>query len=238
MIRARGSPGGADARAYSLPVARAHGQRPGRGIEWARLALLALFAWPILAALAQPAGRAEAPPGVEVATPEGPPPGRPPPPAPEQLPPIEEDGAAEPPAPVAPPAAVEPPAGRWVYTVQYGWAWLPYSDAYTYVPAGGQGQPHEFVFLAAGGSGWTWVAAPWIWGLGPWPTLGDRPASFGWYRHGWWRDPDRWRGRLEARRDGPPRPAEQGTGAGAEAGERGSPGRPARPPGGRVMHPR
>jgi hypothetical protein len=37
------------------------------------------------------------------------------------------------------------PAGQWVYTQQYGWVWMPYGDAYSYVPPDGQGQPYEYV---------------------------------------------------------------------------------------------
>jgi hypothetical protein len=110
-----------------------------------------------------------------------------------------EQTSPEPPdQPVAPPAqgqatAASPDAnGQWVHTQQYGWIWMPYGDAYTYAPPGGEGQPYEYVYYPADG-GWTWVVAPWIWGFGPWPYFGVfGPAHFAWYGHGWWRTPSRW----------------------------------------------
>lgn len=113
------------------------------------------------------------------------------------------DGGAPawtPPAPPeAPPAAPQAqaqqapvPPGQWVYTAQYGWIWMPWSDAYTQVPADGWGQPYAYVYAPAY-STWTWVAAPWVWGFGPWPVFGAwGPARFAWYGHGWWRYPSRW----------------------------------------------
>ena len=84
------------------------------------------------------------------------------------------------------------PPGQWVYTQQYGWIWMPYADAYAYVPPDGYGSPYAYVYYATGGS-WTWIAAPWIWGVGPWPFFGAfGPARFAWYGHGWWRHPSRW----------------------------------------------
>jgi hypothetical protein len=82
------------------------------------------------------------------------------------------------------------PAGQWVYTEQYGWIWMPYGDAYSYVPPDA-GEPYEYVYYPA--YGWTWVVAPWIWGYGPWPYFGIYgAASFGWYGLGYWRTPWRW----------------------------------------------
>jgi hypothetical protein len=112
------------------------------------------------------------------------------------------DGAAPAYAPPAPPAEPQPapqaqpqqaaPPGQWVYTAQYGWIWMPYADAYTSVPASGSGEPYAYVYYPAYAT-WTWVAAPWIWGFGPWPVFGVwGPARFGWYGHGWWRSPARW----------------------------------------------
>jgi hypothetical protein len=100
-----------------------------------------------------------------------------------------------PPAPAETPApqpqAATPP-GQWVYTQQYGWLWMPYADAYTQVPVNGYGEPYAYVYYPAY-STWTWVAAPWVWGYGPWPVFGVwGPARFGWYGHGWWRSPARW----------------------------------------------
>jgi hypothetical protein len=101
---------------------------------------------------------------------------------------------AKPPAPPAKARAADAqPAqsGHWVYTQQYGWVWMPYGDAYSYVPPDGVGEPYEYVYYPT--YGWTWVVAPWIWGFGPWPYFGVfGPAHFGWYAHGWWRSPWRW----------------------------------------------
>lgn len=106
--------------------------------------------------------------------------------------------AETPPAPPAnppPPAQEQPapqtPAGQWVYTQQYGWVWMPYGDAYSYVPPEGIGAPYEYVYYPV--YGWTWVVAPWVWGFGPWPYFAIGPTYFGWYHHGWWRTPWRWR---------------------------------------------
>ncbi|HTP25841.1 MAG TPA: hypothetical protein VMK12_09305 [Anaeromyxobacteraceae bacterium] len=85
----------------------------------------------------------------------------------------------------------DPSAGQWVYTQQYGWIWIPYSDSYSYVPPGGEGEPYEYVFEPD--LGWCWLAAPWVWGYGPWPYFGPYgPGHFGWYGHGWWRTPGLW----------------------------------------------
>ncbi|HEX9401946.1 MAG TPA: hypothetical protein VF912_17685 [Anaeromyxobacter sp.] len=123
---------------------------------------------------------------------------------PEQvLPPAEEPAPQQ--APPAPPSAIPPappraqapapqqapvPPGQWVYTAQYGWIWMPYSDAYTYAPPNGYGEPYMYVYYPV--YGWTWLAAPWVWGWGPWPAFGLRgPAFFAWYGWGGWRQP--WR---------------------------------------------
>ena len=108
-------------------------------------------------------------------------------PAPEGTPPAP---PAQPPAPPAQaqPAAAETPSGQWVYTDQYGWVWIPYGDVYTYVPQSGDGEPYEYVYYPY--YGWCWVAAPWIWGVGPWPYFGAYGAvHFGWYGYGYWRTP-------------------------------------------------
>ncbi len=98
-----------------------------------------------------------------------------PPPAPSKLPP--------------PPSSV--PEGQWVYTAQYGWIWMPYADAFTYVPPSGYGAPYMYVYYPS--YGWSWVVAPWVWGFGPWPYFGFYGAArFGWYGHGWWRYPGQW----------------------------------------------
>jgi hypothetical protein len=79
-----------------------------------------------------------------------------------------------------PPVAVAPaPAGgQWVYTSQYGWVWMPYGSAYTYVPAGAY--PDMYVYYPS--YGWRWVVAPWVWGIGPRPYFG----LYGWARYGWY----------------------------------------------------
>jgi hypothetical protein len=85
----------------------------------------------------------------------------------------------------------ETPSGQWVQTEQYGWVWMPYSDAYTRVPSDGYGEPYMYVY--GPDLGWSWLVAPWVWGLGPWPVFGFYgSAHFGWYAHGWWRTPERW----------------------------------------------
>ena len=70
---------------------------------------------------------------------------QPPAPAPKETPPPPATQAPPPPhaQPIEPPAAENaprspapapaPPAGQWVYTRQYGWLWMPYEQAYTYV---------------------------------------------------------------------------------------------------------
>jgi hypothetical protein len=101
---------------------------------------------------------------------------------------------AQPPAPsaqAAPSAPGTAPSGQWVYTEQYGWIWMPYGDAYSYVPPGGAGEPYEYVYYPS--YGWTWVVAPWIWGFGAWPYFGVYGAvHFGWYGSGYWRTPWLW----------------------------------------------
>ncbi|HEY6098872.1 MAG TPA: hypothetical protein VIW03_05555 [Anaeromyxobacter sp.] len=114
----------------------------------------------------------------------------PPTPPPSELPPAL--SSESPPSPPAQAEQASPPPGQWVYTQQYGWIWMPYSDRYTYAPPGGYGEPHVYVYYPA--YGWTWLAAPWVWGVGPWPFFGVMgPARFAWYVHGWWRYPARWR---------------------------------------------
>ncbi len=102
-------------------------------------------------------------------------------------------------APPGPPPAGAPPPppgsglpdGQWVYTQQYGWIWMTTGDQYTYVPPDGTGEPLEYVYY--GPAGWTWIAAPWVWGYGPRPYWGrTRPDRFAWYRRGYWRSPQRW----------------------------------------------
>ncbi len=82
------------------------------------------------------------------------------------------------------------PPGQWVYTAQYGWVWMPYASAYTYVPPDGYGEPYMYVYHPY--YGWNWLGAPWVWGWGPWPVFGVAgPGFYAWYGWGGWRDP--WR---------------------------------------------
>ncbi len=117
-------------------------------------------------------------------------------PAPAPSQPEAQRAAPSPPPATAAPAPAQPAApseaGQWVYTRQHGWIWMAYRDAYTYVPPSGRGRPYAYVYRSD--RGWSWVAAPWVWGIGPWPDFGARgPWRFGWYRAGHWRTPWRWR---------------------------------------------
>jgi hypothetical protein len=110
---------------------------------------------------------------------------QPPGPAPsDMIPPAPEN-----PAPPANQASAvtqqETASGQWVYTNQYGWVWMPYGDAYTYVPPTGQA-PDMYVYYPS--VGWSWVVAPWIWGWGPMPYYGlYGTGGFGWYGVGYGR---------------------------------------------------
>ena len=75
-------------------------------------------------------------------------------------------------------AAPAPANGQWVYTSQYGWVWMPYGAAYTYLPAGAY--PDMYVYFPV--YGWRWVVAPWVWGVGPRPYFG----VYGWTRYAWY----------------------------------------------------
>jgi len=87
---------------------------------------------------------------------------------------------------VSAPAEPAPPAaGQWIYTSQYGWLWLPYSQQYTYVSADG-GVAYEYAYYPDGG--WRWIYAPWVLGWGPspyWGRLG--PRHYVWYSRPWFR---------------------------------------------------
>jgi hypothetical protein len=151
------------------------------GADVATLAVTLLF----VPGVARP--QANFPPGAESSEP-----------APEEASPPFAQAETPPPPTEAPAPPTQPqaatqsaPAGQWVYTQQYGWLWMPYSDAFTSVPANGYGEPYQYVYSSA--AGWTWVVAPWVWGIGPWPYFGVYgPSHFGWYGHGWWRSPGRW----------------------------------------------
>ncbi|HET6336641.1 MAG TPA: hypothetical protein VFG30_25635, partial [Polyangiales bacterium] len=56
-----------------------------------------------------------------------------PPPPDEDAPRIDTPGTQL----TASPPQAPPVDGQWVYTSQYGWVWMPYSQSYTYVPDDG-----------------------------------------------------------------------------------------------------
>ena len=97
--------------------------------------------------------------------------------------------AAPAPAPVvtAPVVTARPvPEGQWVMTGQYGWVYMPYAQAYTYVPPAGS--PSMYVFYPA--FGWRWVTAPWVVGVGPVPSWGPHGyVRFAWYARPWFARP-------------------------------------------------
>jgi hypothetical protein len=138
-----------------------------------------------LALLPGPARAEDPAPQPTAAAPEQAPP---PPPPPEELPTPPPEVSA-PPESAAPssepeqqPAAAPAVDGQWVYTNQYGWVWMPYSQAYTYVP--NEGYPAMYLYGPT--LGWRWVAAPWVLGWGPAPYWGaSGRAHFGWYAHPW-----------------------------------------------------
>jgi hypothetical protein len=112
------------------------------------------------------------------ATPQGQAPGKIPPPPPQNLP-------APPGADEQLPADQPADSGQWVYTDQDGWVWMPYGDDYVYTPEGDSGQPYAYVYGPA--LGWCWIAAPWVWGLGPVPYFGPRGGGrFHWYHSVGW----------------------------------------------------
>ncbi|HEX4473862.1 MAG TPA: hypothetical protein VH142_02225 [Polyangiaceae bacterium] len=157
----------------------------------------------------------EAPPpntaGPEFAPPPLPPTGAPSSEPPSAAPPVPGEPPAPPstaPAPPPPAAAATPPApppvaaapvdsrpvvtpadpsatGQWVYTTGYGWVWMPYDRAYTYVtPA--EDDAYTYAYYPA--YGWEWMRTPWIVGIGPEPYWGRvGPARFAWYVHPWFR---------------------------------------------------
>jgi hypothetical protein len=99
--------------------------------------------------------------------------------------PAEAPPSESPPPPVdemQAPAQQAAPQGQWVYTEQYGWVWMPYGSAYTYLPPDG-GTPNMYLYYPS--VGWCWVVAPWVWGFGPMPFFGSLGTwHFGWYGHG------------------------------------------------------
>jgi hypothetical protein len=95
-----------------------------------------------------------------------------------------------PPAPVAQADAPPPetqwsyayPTGRWVYTVDHGWIWVPSGATTTVI------DEVPYVYLYTPASGWTWYVSPW--GLGPyhygtWVVRPWRPVAWpgAWVAH-------------------------------------------------------
>ncbi len=83
--------------------------------------------------------------------------------------------------PVPRPAPTQPGAsGQWVFTQQHGWLWMPYGEQYVYP---NESYPMEYVYAPR--YGWTWLAAPWVWGWGPrvYFSIGG-PVHYGWYHRG------------------------------------------------------
>ncbi|MBI5610258.1 MAG: hypothetical protein HY902_15380 [Deltaproteobacteria bacterium] len=79
------------------------------------------------------------------------------------------------------------PEGQWVYTAQYGWLWMPYAQAYTYVmPDAALAYMYVFYPLF----GWRWVVAPWVLGFGRAPHWGVHgPGRFWHHGQPWVRAP-------------------------------------------------
>ncbi len=84
-----------------------------------------------------------------------------------------------PPAPVRAPAPARD--GQWVYTSQYGWLFMPYGSQYTSEGSTRDVYPKAYVYKPS--QGWTWLAAPWVWGWGAYPYFGPAgPRNYAWYR--------------------------------------------------------
>jgi len=105
-------------------------------------------------------------------------------------PPTSAPSSPLPAVPPAPPSGTTEPAkqqpaeqGQWVHTEQYGWVWMPYSEAYTHLSDDGN-PPSMYVYYPAI-SDWAWVGAPWLWGWGPEPYFGIYGTGYyGWYGYG------------------------------------------------------
>lgn len=136
------------------------------------LSALALLA-SSLPAMAQEG--APAPPPPMAAAPE--PPAETPPP-PSDAPVYDPNATPE----AAPPPAEwtrDYPGGRWVYTIDYGWIWIPTQAQSVTVET----VPYAYLYTPT--YGWTWYVSPWGFGaytFGPWVRHVWRPA--GWH-HGW-----------------------------------------------------
>lgn len=92
--------------------------------------------------------------------------------------------------------AADEDQGQWVYTQQYGWIWMPYSDDYIYTPDESTGgSPYAYVYYPT--YGWTWLEAPWVWGLGADPFF-----SHSGFHHRFFREQERENFRGERFRGG------------------------------------
>ena len=111
-----------------------------------------------------------------VQPPDAPPTVQPPPPS--YTPPPPEVATNPPP----PPPPSDRPQGEWVYTRQYGWVWAPYDRSYTVVNDS-TWLAYEYVWRPR--FGWRWLAAPWVFGIGPRPYFVHGPLLFHWYAHPW-----------------------------------------------------
>jgi len=126
---------------------------------------------------------AQTPPPDQAQPPTAAPTGAPPPPPPAPPPP--NAGQVQEVTPDAEPVGPQQSgAGQWVYTGQYGWVWMPYDAADTYVPTGGS-PPEMYVYYPS--VGWCWVVAPWVWGLGPRPYFVFGTAHYIWWGRGFGR---------------------------------------------------
>jgi hypothetical protein len=150
----------------------------------------ALLLTPLLALAADP-------PPTQATPPMPPPSSVPPLPGTPPAPPPEQEAAA--PAPGVAVTTQSSGQGQWVFTDQYGWIWMPYGQSFTYLPTTGA-VPQMYVYYPA--VGWSWVVAPWVWGLGRQPYFGViGPAHYVWWGRGlghWYGfrgDYARWAGR-------------------------------------------
>ena len=109
-------------------------------------------------------------------------PGGPLPPLPSQAPQyVPAPGTAEAPPPESQ-WVYASPGGRWVYTTEYGWIWVPDGAGTSEM----EGVPYAYLYTPA--HGWTWYVSPWgvgafhygVWVRHPWHPVGWRG---GWVAH-------------------------------------------------------
>ncbi len=82
----------------------------------------------------------------------------------------------------APPAPPPSSGGQWIFTDDYGWVWAPYGDQYlTYAAGDASSDLCTYEYLYYPTTGWTWLAAPWVEGLGVAPYFGRKGSRhFSW----------------------------------------------------------